>query len=185
MLCNIVRSAAKVWQQFLDIDLQSSRNSQLMKKVRTPCLGICSATSLGDPTCRGCKRYAFEVIRWNVYDDEQKLAVLRRIEKLIGQIIQHKMQIDSEQKLREGLKASKVPFDEKLSPFCWLHNLLKRRQDLECLAEFGVSVKEDYSQLSITALSELIDQEILTLSQAHFARYLDETRLVANTAQPS
>ena len=38
-----------------------------MSQVKTPCIGICSTTSLGDKICRGCKRFNFEVIRWNSY----------------------------------------------------------------------------------------------------------------------
>lgn len=41
-----------------------------MKDLRTPCIGICSTTSLGDRVCRGCKRYAAEVIDWNSCDEE-------------------------------------------------------------------------------------------------------------------
>ena len=95
-----------------------------MLKVRTPCIGICSTTSLGDSICRGCKRYAFEVINWNSYDEGQKKAVLNRIEKFNTQIIENKLRIVSEPDLRRGLRFWKVPFDESLSPYCWLHNLL-------------------------------------------------------------
>jgi predicted Fe-S protein YdhL (DUF1289 family) len=55
--------------------------------TRTPCIGVCSTTSVGDAICRGCKRYAFEVIRWNSYLDVEKEAVLRRIETLTVQIL--------------------------------------------------------------------------------------------------
>ena len=38
--------------------------------------------------CRGCKRYAFEVIGWNSYDAAAKSAVLSRIERLNTQILE-------------------------------------------------------------------------------------------------
>ena len=47
-----------------------------MASIKTPCLGICSTTSVGDVVCRGCKRYAFEVIDWNGYDDEAMAAMV-------------------------------------------------------------------------------------------------------------
>ncbi|MEM9624509.1 MAG: DUF1289 domain-containing protein, partial [Pseudomonadota bacterium] len=34
---------------------------------RTPCVGICS-TTYGDLVCRGCKRFAHEIVQWNAYD---------------------------------------------------------------------------------------------------------------------
>ena len=144
-----------------------------MKDIRTPCIGICSTTSIGDVICRGCKRYAFEVIDWNAYADEQKEAVLKRIEKLNTQILMHKFDIVSEDKLREGLRAWRVPFDEKLSSYCWLHNLLKRSHHrLKSLDEIGVVVRKEYEQFSLPKLCELIEEQLLTLSEAHYARYI-------------
>ncbi|MCZ6890305.1 MAG: DUF1289 domain-containing protein, partial [Gammaproteobacteria bacterium] len=38
---------------------------------RTPCIGICS-TTYGDLVCRGCKRYAHEIVDWNRYTEDQR-----------------------------------------------------------------------------------------------------------------
>ena len=144
-----------------------------MKKIRTPCIGICSTTSVGDTICRGCKRYSFEVINWNSYSDDEKLAVLSRVEKLNAQIIANRLQLLSEQKLRQGLKELRVPYDETLSPYCWIHNLLKRSHDrLDSLEDFGIGVRPEYRHLSLQELCEQIDREILVLCEAHYARYL-------------
>jgi len=150
-----------------------------MIKVRTPCIGICSTTSLGDSICRGCKRYAFEVINWNSYEDNQKKAVLSRIEKFNTQIIENKLRIVSEPDLRKGLRFWKVPFDESLSPYCWLHNLLKRcNQDRKDLEEYGVRIRTEYSHLPLVEVAERIDQEIITLCEAHSLRYKVDPGLV-------
>ena len=94
--------------------------------VKTPCIGICSTTSVGDWVCRGCKRYSTEVIGWISYNEEEKAAVMRRIEQLNTQILAGKFSIDSEDDLKAGLRRLSVPFDPSLSPYCWLHNLLKK-----------------------------------------------------------
>lgn len=144
-----------------------------MAAVKTPCLGICSTTSLGDVVCRGCKRYSFEVINWNSYDEQAKTAVLSRIEKLNSQILENKFRIFSLPNLRSGLKQFHIPFDESLSPYCWLHNLLKKaHQRMGRLEEYGVYALPEYSQLSISDLSELIERELLILCEAHHSRYL-------------
>ena len=144
-----------------------------MKKIRTPCIGICSTTSVGDTVCRGCKRYSFEVINWNSYADDEKLAVLGRVEKLNVQILEHRLRINSEERLREGLKRYRVPFDETLSPYCWVHNLLKRcHSQISSLDEFGVTVEPDFRELTLPELSEQVEREILALCEAHFDRYL-------------
>jgi len=143
-----------------------------MASIKTPCLGICSTTSLGDTVCRGCKRYSFEVINWNGYDEQAKSAVLRRIEKLNTQILENKLRIFSLPNLRNGLNHFHIPFDESLSPYCWLHNLLKKaHQHIESLEEYGVYALPEYAELSAPELSELIERELLVLCEAHYARY--------------
>lgn len=47
----------------------------------TPCRGICSTTNIGDSVCAGCNRTAEEVIYWNTYSKEQKLAINQRIKR--------------------------------------------------------------------------------------------------------
>ncbi|MCH7672363.1 MAG: DUF1289 domain-containing protein [Proteobacteria bacterium] len=143
-----------------------------MTVVKTPCIGICSTTSFGDVVCRGCRRYSFEVINWNSYDAAAKAAVLKRIEKLNCQILENKLQIFSLSTLKVGLEQYQVPYDVSLSPYCWLHNLLKKNhQDIENLADFGVYVLPEFSSLSLPALFELIERELLVLCEAHYSRY--------------
>ena len=62
----------------------------MQKKTRTPCVGICS-TTYGDEVCRGCKRFYFEVINWNKYDEDEKDAIWMRLESLKTQIIYSKI----------------------------------------------------------------------------------------------
>ena len=45
----------------------------------SPCIGICSATVLGDAVCVGCKRTFDEVCRWNTMSNEEKMAVNCRL----------------------------------------------------------------------------------------------------------
>lgn len=143
-----------------------------MNGVKTPCIGICSTTSFGDSVCRGCKRYAFEVIGWNSYEAEAKQAVLNRIEKLICQILENKLRIFSVPNLKAGLEHLAVQYDPSLSPYCWLHNLLKKcHRDIVNLSEYGAYVLPEFQQLPLEELCELVDREILILTQAHYERY--------------
>lgn len=45
----------------------------------SPCVGICSATALGDAVCLGCGRTFEQVINWNTYTDEEKIAINRAL----------------------------------------------------------------------------------------------------------
>ena len=144
-----------------------------MSNPKTPCIGICSTTSLGDSVCRGCKRYSFEVINWNSYDAEAKQAVLTRIEKFVCQIIERKLTIYSISDLKVGLKQANIPFDPLLSPYCWLHNLLKKRHNqIDNFKNYGVAIVPGIEESSVVEIFQSIEEDLLTLSQAHFDRYL-------------
>ena len=148
-----------------------------MSIPKTPCIGICSTTSLGDNVCRGCRRYSFEVIKWNSYDPEEKTAVLTRIERLIGQILENKFKILSETTLKSKLKRFNVPFDPTLSSYCWLHNLFKKNKDkIENLKDYGVSVKTEFAKVPLDQLIANVDTELQLLSDAHLERYFKTRR---------
>lgn len=41
----------------------------------------------GDQVCRGCRRFNHEVIQWNTYTAEQRLAVWKRLDDQLDQIL--------------------------------------------------------------------------------------------------
>ncbi len=47
----------------------------------TPCIGICS-TTYGDLVCRGCKRFAHEIVQWNGYSEAQREEIRVRLREL-------------------------------------------------------------------------------------------------------
>jgi len=168
-----VRELVKVSAREPDTFNEASSTLDPMAAIKTPCLGICSTTSVGDVVCRGCKRYAFEVINWNGYDDEAKAAVLSRIERLNTQILENKLRIFSVPNLQAGLERFQVPYDNSLSPYCWLHNLLKKAHSrIEKLEEYGVYALGRYAGMPLPQLCEIIEKDLLLLSEAHHARYL-------------
>lgn len=148
--------------------------------TRTPCIGICSTTSVGDAICRGCKRYAFEVIRWNSYADVEKEAVLRRIDTLTVQILKERFYIHSVLALEETLQHWKIPMNPSLSPYCWLHGLLQKVA-LESLdmGSSGFAILKEHEGSSLAALADQVDAELLVLCEAHFARYFHKVDSLA------
>ncbi|HLT64443.1 MAG TPA: DUF1289 domain-containing protein [Pseudohongiella sp.] len=140
--------------------------------TRTPCIGICSTTSVGDRICRGCKRFATEVIAWNSYSDQEKQAVLERLCLLIEPIVDTRFIIRSRQDLAAGLKRQGVPYNPDLPPATWLHNLLKKRHRvLKELGSMGVEVRPEWQHLSLAELAEEMDVRLLELCEAHLDRY--------------
>lgn len=143
-----------------------------MRRVNTPCIGICSTTSLGDRICRGCKRFAFEVIDWNAYSEDEKAAVMDRINLLTSQIMSRYFRIIDVDRLEQVMRDYRFFYDEALSPYLWLHNLLQKYfYRVDNLAEWGVEVSPSCQDMDIRDLISEINSELVTLSEAHFERY--------------
>ena len=75
---------------------------------RTPCIGICS-TTYGDLVCRGCKRFAHEIVGWNGYREHQRELIWERLYALLGQSVRVHLRIVDEERLRGIALDAKVP----------------------------------------------------------------------------
>ncbi|MES2625613.1 MAG: DUF1289 domain-containing protein [Pseudomonadota bacterium] len=143
-----------------------------MKTVRTPCIGVCSTTSVGDRICRGCKRFSAEVINWNSYTETQKQAVQARINQFTSQLMANKFRIVSQAKLEGVLQDFRIFYDPDLSPFFWLHQLLQKHlYRISSLAEIGVELQPAFKGHDVRDLLLLINEELQQLSEAHYERY--------------
>ncbi|MEX1196915.1 MAG: DUF1289 domain-containing protein [Pseudohongiellaceae bacterium] len=150
----------------------ASTSDQAAAPVKTPCIGICSTTSLGDNLCRGCKRFAFEVIDWNLYGADEKRAVLLRIDKLVNQIMEPRFVIHSRERLQQGMRQQGVPVHPELSAYGWLHALLKKRHGrITELSPYGAALRPDYAHRPLAGVWEEADGELLRLCEAHQQRY--------------
>ena len=157
--------------------LANTLQSGVMDNVKTPCIGICSTTSFGDKICRGCKRFGFEVINWNQYSEQEKRAVLSRIDQLTSQRMATRFRIVSLEKLQQALDDYRFFYDPEMSPFCWLHNLLQKRlYRIQSLSELGVELMPGYAGVAVQQLLQDINEELITLSEAHFERYFNNFR---------
>ena len=67
----------------------------------TPCVGICS-TTYGDLVCRGCKRFAHEIVSWNAFDAQQRGAIWGRLEELRKGAISRCLRVLDEDTFQRG-----------------------------------------------------------------------------------
>lgn len=138
--------------------------------ARTPCVGLCS-TVYGDQVCRGCKRFSHEIILWNGYGHAQKAAVWRRLEQLLEQVVNARVEIISGVLLRQALEQRNIPYVPEQPLACQVHRLLVRGGD-EALQGAGVRVRPTYAQLNMKQLRDDIDQTFFTLSEAYHQRHV-------------
>ena len=68
---------------------------------RTPCIGVCS-TTYGDLVCRGCKRFAHEVVGWNGFADAQRHVVWMRLNRLLAESVRAYVSVVDEERLRSA-----------------------------------------------------------------------------------
>jgi len=58
--------------------------------------------------CRGCKRYAHEIVGWNAYSDDQRERVWTRLNALLTDSVRAHVEVVDEGKLRSVAKRLKL-----------------------------------------------------------------------------
>lgn len=147
-------------------------------RSQTPCRGICS-TGIGDTVCRGCKRFAHEVIAWNGYSIEQRYSVMDRLEQFTVRIMTTRCEILDREILLQQVREHKVRFDEAADPYCWLYDLLRAGAgQIRNPRAFGFRPLPSYQTLPLVELFADAERALFDLSEAHYERYV-APRIVA------
>lgn len=143
---------------------------------RTPCIGVCS-TTYGDLVCRGCKRFAHEVVGWNGFVDAQRHVVWMRLNRLLAESVRAYVTVVDEQRLRSAAP-ERVP-DADAMPIEVLAFRTMRARPLP-MAALGLAALErqglaapheepgDGSALATRETVRLIDHEFYTRSRAYY-----------------
>jgi predicted Fe-S protein YdhL (DUF1289 family) len=148
-----------------------TRNPSASRAIRTPCIGVCS-TGIGDAVCRGCKRFAYEVIDWNGYTQEEKRIVDGRLSQFLATCVAHNFRIVDEKLLRWQLEVQQIQFNPDHDQYCWLFALLKAgASQIDDSLQYGFQRQDRVAGQSLVALREVIDQEFWELSVGHYERY--------------
>ena len=141
---------------------------------RSPCIGICS-TTYGDLVCRGCNRFAHEIVGWNGYDDRQRALVWQRLHRLLAQSVRAHLRIVDEARLRAAADeaavcaAAPLPEAEPL-PLEVLAFQTLRRNPVP-LAMLGLASRETTAsgtELDTRETLQAIDREFHRRSRAHY-----------------
>ena len=144
----------------------------MANRTRTPCVGICS-TTYGDNVCRGCKRFSFEVINWNAFKPEERESVWKRLEKLKSQIMDSRLKVFDPKKPKESINHFQLKIKDDLNDLSKAFEVIKQvSESFNNLDEFGVDVFE--KNQSLISLKEEIENELYTLSKAHYEKYFIE-----------
>ena len=138
------------------------------KRSSTPCLGICSST-FGDEVCKGCKRFAHEIVSWTKYSQEEREIVNDRLEKFKIQILQHRFAITDKNLFESMLEEKAINFNHSLDPLTWIFDLFRAAGSQKFdISNFGI---KSLVQFNPKTIRDEINNELLELSEAHHERY--------------
>ncbi len=142
--------------------------------IPTPCVGVCS-TVYGDRVCRGCKRFAHEIIRWNAYSDDERAAIMARLEQLTEQIILHRFQVVDADLLEQALGRYRVRYHAGRQPAHRVAELVRTSADrIMSLESCGVAALPPWDQLPLTRLRDHLEEELIMLAEAYLQRYFPD-----------
>ena len=138
------------------------------KRSSTPCLGICS-TTFGDEVCKGCKRFAHEIVSWTKYSLEEREIINDRLEKFKIKILRDRFKIIDSNLLAARLEEKAINFNHSLDPLTWIFDLLRAAGSQEFdLSNYGIESLDHFNPKTI---KDDINNQLLQLSEAHHERY--------------
>ncbi len=138
------------------------------KRSSTPCLGICS-TTFGDEVCKGCKRFAHEIVGWTKYSQGEREIVNDRLEKFKIQILQHRFAVTDKNLFESMLEEKAINFNHSLDPLTWIFDLFRAAGSQKFdISNFGI---KSLVQFNPKTIRDEINNELLELSEAHHERY--------------
>ena len=98
----------------------------MSSSVLTPCVGICSTSSLGDAICRGCYRSSAEVREWNHIDSSHKAKIIARIDEFKNRVLSDFFVVTDIISLHQACLKYGVRVRLDVSPYYLLWDLMQR-----------------------------------------------------------
>ena len=133
----------------------------------TPCIGICS-TTYGDLVCRGCKRFAHEIVAWNTYSSMQRERVWRRLYELRDQATALFVTVADQGALTDAALASRIEIGSDATLLTLGYEVLRRRaRDLSDVESIGLRALDNVVRAPVE-VRDAIDREFHIRSIAHF-----------------
>ena len=136
---------------------------------RTPCIGVCS-TTYGDLVCRGCKRFAHEIVQWNGYEGSQRHTVWRRLEAMRDVSVAAFATVQDDAKLKAVAARLRIPLEPPPSALGMAFHTLRRARATEHPAALGLGVKPAAAGMDVAGLFAAIDREYYARATAFYER---------------
>lgn len=130
-------------------------------------MGICS-TTYGDLVCRGCKRFAHEIISWNGFAESQRDLVWTRLLDLRDTCVRDVIYAGARDDMEAVCQARGLPVEAENSALSLAYELLRRAlNEPQVLSESGINLREHETPMDAL---KAIDDLFLQRSQAYYER---------------
>jgi len=119
--------------------------------------------------CRGCRRFAHEIVDWNGYTEEQKVSILERLKQIKRDVLSQYLFVSDEPKFQEfseGLGFDLIDIDEKI--YAVLSYLIAKSESMEACGLAEINASEGISDPSV--LMRSIESEMYIRAQAQYER---------------
>jgi hypothetical protein len=133
--------------------------------------------------CRGCKRFAHEIVEWNGYEEAQQDAVRERLQRLRDEVLMLVLSCENEGLLQTAIAdAGLTDLEPMEQRYQLLRFMVRRGQDL---ASAGLAMTEATASMEAAsyraggpdpqapdtlALMQLLDAETYQRAKAHYER---------------
>ena len=133
-----------------------------------------SSTTFGDDVCKGCKRFSHEITNWGKFSTDERAVVNSRLEQFKTTILEEKFTISDSELFESKMNEFSINFNSSLEPITWIFDLLRASSNKDLnVNDFGVEILPAFSDLSLIELRDLINQEMLQLSEAHYYKFFN------------
>lgn len=142
------------------------------RKIKSPCIGACS-TTFGDRVCRGCKRFYFEVDRWNRFTSAERYSVWRRLSELRTVVLKDVIVLEEPDRIQRAAKAVGLVQDAE-GVLGLAYQLLRHAASTSgCIDGLGFRFVGAKLFDEPSELVRFVENRFLNLSMAHYERYFD------------
>lgn len=139
----------------------------------TPCVGICS-TTYGDLVCRGCKRFAHEIVQWNGYDEEQQQLVWQRLRSMRDEVLSQIVVCIDEQRFSSYCQQAQLTVAQNGDLiYAVIVHLVQNTQALEAAGlafDDAWAPNQQTTETNSLAVLQTLDSESFVRAQAHYER---------------
>jgi len=118
--------------------------------------------------CRGCKRFAHEIVQWNGYDDSQQAQVWRRLHDMRDAVVEHYLHITDPALFAAACEQARIEGETRAAAVYGLLSWLVARQG--SLSGVGLGVREGAAEDTALPVLKTIDAEMYARSMAHYER---------------